>query len=396
MGPSFDPYHKWLGIPSDEQPPNHYRLLGIREFEADPDVIQAAADQRMAHLRTYQTSRFAEWSQRLLNEVAAAKICLLSPAKKAAYDQKLSDLPTKSESGKLSPLPLAEEPEGRAWRAAPQRIELLLSPGPHSGPLPEGERDGGGKIEARSKRRWPKGTLVAIGVLMATAAAAIAGLAYWSKPRETPAAVAKPHTPPADRDRTPIAELPTDRPAQTKRPAAEPVPESRKRDSAAEPVPESWPSDRVVLPPAAAQDEALNLARDLYHNDLAKAKTAAEKQALARTLLAEAKAAKSADVSTLVLLRLAHDTAVQASDVATAFAAIDALAARYRVDPREMKRATLSTCAETARTPAQHLALAEHAERLRDELAAAGASAQAAALARLAALERDAAGAAKP
>ena len=26
----FDPYHIWLGIPPEEQPPNHYRLLGCR------------------------------------------------------------------------------------------------------------------------------------------------------------------------------------------------------------------------------------------------------------------------------------------------------------------------------------------------------------------------------
>ncbi len=31
--PNFDPYHKWLGIPPDEQPANHYRLLGLELFE---------------------------------------------------------------------------------------------------------------------------------------------------------------------------------------------------------------------------------------------------------------------------------------------------------------------------------------------------------------------------
>ncbi len=41
---SFDPYHKWLGIPKKEQPANHYRLLGITVFEPDLDVIEAAAD----------------------------------------------------------------------------------------------------------------------------------------------------------------------------------------------------------------------------------------------------------------------------------------------------------------------------------------------------------------
>ena len=29
----FDPYRKWLGIPPQEQPPNHYRLLGIAVFD---------------------------------------------------------------------------------------------------------------------------------------------------------------------------------------------------------------------------------------------------------------------------------------------------------------------------------------------------------------------------
>ena len=44
MAESFDPYHVWLGIPPDEQPPNRYRLLGIRAFEANQDVIDNAAD----------------------------------------------------------------------------------------------------------------------------------------------------------------------------------------------------------------------------------------------------------------------------------------------------------------------------------------------------------------
>jgi hypothetical protein len=52
----FDPYHIWLGIPPDEQPPHHYRLLGIRIFEDNVEVIAHAADQRMAHLRTFQTA----------------------------------------------------------------------------------------------------------------------------------------------------------------------------------------------------------------------------------------------------------------------------------------------------------------------------------------------------
>ena len=89
MSGSFDPYRTWLGIPPEEQPPNHYRLLGIPPFEDQPEAIEHAADQRMAHLRTLQTGEHTALSQRLLNEVAAARISLLNPDKKAAYDAQL-------------------------------------------------------------------------------------------------------------------------------------------------------------------------------------------------------------------------------------------------------------------------------------------------------------------
>ena len=52
MPEPFDPYHVWLGIPPEEQPPNHYRLLGLRPFETNADVISNALDQRRAFLRS--------------------------------------------------------------------------------------------------------------------------------------------------------------------------------------------------------------------------------------------------------------------------------------------------------------------------------------------------------
>jgi uncharacterized protein YegL len=88
----FDPYYQWLAIPPKDQPPNHYRLLGIVLFEGNPQVIENAADRQMAHLRTFQTGQHSALAQNLLNEVAAAKVCLLNLAKKAAYDQHLQHL----------------------------------------------------------------------------------------------------------------------------------------------------------------------------------------------------------------------------------------------------------------------------------------------------------------
>jgi formylglycine-generating enzyme required for sulfatase activity len=89
MSMPFDPYHKWLGIPPNEQPPTYYRLLGISIFEGDPDVIDAAANRTMAYLQTCAADPYLPLSQRLLNEVAAARVCLLGIETKAEYDRTL-------------------------------------------------------------------------------------------------------------------------------------------------------------------------------------------------------------------------------------------------------------------------------------------------------------------
>jgi hypothetical protein len=86
MPDAFDPYYKWLAIPPKDQPPNHYRLLGVELLESDADVIANAADSRMAQLKLYQTGDHVNDAQRLLNEVAAARTCLLNSERKDEYD----------------------------------------------------------------------------------------------------------------------------------------------------------------------------------------------------------------------------------------------------------------------------------------------------------------------
>src|SRR3954452_2216232 len=93
MPDRFDPYHKWLGIPPEEQPPHHYRLLGVAPFESDTDVINNAADQRMGLLKTFATGAQGSLSEEILNEVARARVCLLNPARKIAYDDALRKKP---------------------------------------------------------------------------------------------------------------------------------------------------------------------------------------------------------------------------------------------------------------------------------------------------------------
>ena len=85
----MDPYYKWLGIPADEQPPNHYRLLGVNLFEQDRDAIESAANQRMTYLQSMSQGEDTPLAQRLLNEVSFARVVLLTPERRIAYDAEL-------------------------------------------------------------------------------------------------------------------------------------------------------------------------------------------------------------------------------------------------------------------------------------------------------------------
>ncbi len=85
-------YHQYLGIPADELPASYYRLLGLRAFEDNPKVIEAAADRQMIFLKNHQLGPHAKYVEELLNQVAAARNTLLRPERRAAYDNKLREV----------------------------------------------------------------------------------------------------------------------------------------------------------------------------------------------------------------------------------------------------------------------------------------------------------------
>jgi tetratricopeptide (TPR) repeat protein len=108
----FDPLHKWLGIPPEHQPPNHYRLLGIDPFESDPDVIDMAADRQLTFLHELSGDEHQEAAETISNQVSMARLCLLNAEKKSNYDQALAkslEVPTSpsvQESVSVIPTPL--------------------------------------------------------------------------------------------------------------------------------------------------------------------------------------------------------------------------------------------------------------------------------------------------
>lgn len=85
----FNPYQEWLGLAAEKGSPNYYELLGLENGESDLERIAVAGDRTATRVRSHRPGPHArQWSQ-LLDEIFAAKSCLLDPPAKAAYDQRL-------------------------------------------------------------------------------------------------------------------------------------------------------------------------------------------------------------------------------------------------------------------------------------------------------------------
>jgi hypothetical protein len=132
MSDTFNGYHVWLGIPPNEQPPNHYRLLGIAAFETDLDVIDHAADRQMAHVRTFQSGKHGALSQQILNELALARLCLLNSEKKGEYDEQLRG---RLRAATVTPLQVAPMPAAPMQAVPMPAVPMPAAPMP-AAPIP--------------------------------------------------------------------------------------------------------------------------------------------------------------------------------------------------------------------------------------------------------------------
>ena len=85
----MNPYHQWLGLAAEVASPNHYELLGLRLGEGAAELIGTAAEQRSRRVEPYLAGEQGLMARRILDEIAAARRCLLDPQAKAAYDRQL-------------------------------------------------------------------------------------------------------------------------------------------------------------------------------------------------------------------------------------------------------------------------------------------------------------------
>jgi len=372
----FDPYHKWLGIPRAEQPPNHYRLLGTQLFESDRDVIKAAADQRMAHLRTFQTGKHMELSQELLNEVAAAKLCLLKPEKKATYDARLRRQ-------------LAAKKQKRGpHKKLPKAVPLAATPHDPEPLARADQKTSVGRARRHRSKGGPMIAAAAVGFLL------VAGVIVWALSSDglllkqivqslgataSPPPSAKPggadggteESPgraPAEQPPVAPKEPPTETPAVPQEPPAdEPEPATGEPEESpeAEPTPgepEEWPEpepQKLARPSGDAQKEVLAQLEQVF--DLKGAKTRADKVKLAKELLKLGKESKDNPAERFVLLRKTMELACEGGDAALMVEAIDAIGQDFETDVLEAKRKMLVQFARQAEDSVRIRSLVEAA-----------------------------------
>ncbi len=360
---AFDPYHKWLGIPPQEQPPHFYRLLGIPLFEADRDVIANAVEQRVQHLKTRTLGEHGALTQPMLAEVARARLTLLNPEKKSQYDESLREKVSVADSAPeddegdpdppepgLLPVVVVTDPGDRTKRRRKPPIVAYLSavccvvlavllvlvftwnPKPdanlveHSETLPEEPSI----PETEPRQSEPAGQDV-----------------DTPAPRPRPNPVPRFTNPQPDdqpANEPPMIELPalpTIEPEEPQEPG-EPGPgettdqaDMPGRNATAE-GDEPGTNDPVVdkpsPPDATLIESAERLVMEVFQSELDAARKSSEKAELAKTLLQHARTTGDDPNVRYVLLDKSAHLAAEAGDLETATEALDELAASFEMD----------------------------------------------------------------
>ena len=405
MPEKFDPYHEWLAIPLEEQPPNHYRLLSMKLFEESPSVIQNAADKQMAHLRTFQTGKHSALSQKLLNEVATAKVCLLNPAKRAAYDQRLRQKLQKASQPVDQPEADALDPtvagliETLRRDASPATEHEAKKPQPNPKVLIVAAAGLAVVVVGLAALWWAMGrgsapsdgslakADLAASAKVDLAASAKASKEAATKPPESPETKAAP-TAAAPPKEEPKADASAEKPKpeateETKTAAkeekiAETEKPSASKDATAEkPKPEEVEQSptKKIDPPSADEQKRLIAAIDEVYRP-GDAKDHAARAALARKLLEEGRKSEGNRAQQFVLLRRAGEIARDAGEADLMLETVDAIAtAGFNIQPFPVKARLLKRLAEQgAEGGASHLsAIVASCVRFVEQAAARGA-----------------------
>lgn len=151
---NFNPYTAWLRIPADQLPADYYRLLGLKRFETERAKIDAAVEMRVGFLQDVSNGVHVNEAQKLLSEVARARLCLLNPAKREKYDAKLrSNLAVEELKRELPEITELPNPDDFLTAAALPEAAVLPTARltPKTDPLAPLPKSNSAKVTARKK-----------------------------------------------------------------------------------------------------------------------------------------------------------------------------------------------------------------------------------------------------
>ena len=173
MSAAFDPYVHWLAIRDPQRPPNHYRLLGLDQFESDSYVIASAADRQIAHIRKFLTGRHPRACRKVLGELNQAKACLLNVEKKKQYDARLRQaLAVQPDASRTAPAKPSIAEAQRAILAASTAVAAdAVQPNQSQSqsnlaPLPNEKHQRARKIENAGGAKKPMSKIVGAALLL--------------------------------------------------------------------------------------------------------------------------------------------------------------------------------------------------------------------------------------
>jgi hypothetical protein len=147
-----DLYQEWLGVEPGRRPPDHYALLLLPRFRDDMDAVESGARRQMDRLDKYALHPDRELRdavQRMMNEVARARVCLVNPARKKEYDKSLA--------AQLGLSPPAEQPVEPAL----PRAVVLAAEAPPRDNVPAFERTARAHLRKWNLDAWEERFLLA-------------------------------------------------------------------------------------------------------------------------------------------------------------------------------------------------------------------------------------------
>jgi len=417
MSGAFDPYYSWLGIAPPEQPPDHYRLLGLPRFTISPQIIDTAADRQIAHLHSLQLPPQAiEIANRLVEHIQLARHTLLNPDTRAAYDAHLRIMLGMAVTG--PPVAPAAAPDYRlgpppGYQAAPpamyapaqvpppppapqltQPVELNFA-APTPSPTfetntPASARPTNGNRPAKRPPPSAIGRLIAVLVPTSVTVGLLLMFPKWFGKKNEPETVNEPSrstaslqngnksATPDPAKKTGNDPLPWDVTPNPPQPPVEPIRPNPPDNSAGtdptkpdpgkmvEPPTEPNPPKTEPSKPAGPRDvpteaeiaKARKLLEDLFGADIAAAKKQIDKIALAEKLLRESGTLKAQPHEFYAVLTQVRDLAIEGGSPELVNRAVLELAVNFKITLAAERLAGLTKVAEKITVDTQQKTLA--------------------------------------